>query len=181
MKKKRQPMTYGEYCTLLSHGVIKNHKEIIEAAEKPWKLCGRFMPDSLDMMRMGTLVEVMSGKDDVMKAMTSIYNVTRGELSEERADVVIGAMKWTESQMSRIADLFSRLERELTADEIMAGAEQMKGDIFNTIDWYALRMGISNHDEVLRVPWVTIWRCAKDDRDRDEYKLRLHNIQNQKR
>lgn len=175
-KLKSIPMKYREYCLLYNFGAISNHADVIERAKKPEKMCGRYLPDDLNSMTMGTLVEVLNSKDEV-KMLVSIYNLTTSEIQDERADIVIGAIKWTNEQLQSICGLFKQLERDFTADEIMAGAEQMKGDIFSTIDWYARRMCITDHDDVLKTQWIKIWRCAKDDRDRDEYRQRLNNIQ----
>jgi len=180
-KLKSVPMTYGQYCLLYSFGAISNHAEVIERARKPEKLCGRYLPDDLDSMTMGTLAEVLNGKDEI-KMLISIYNLTTSEIQDERADIVIGAIKWTSEQHESITRLFKQLERDFTVDEIMAGAEQMKGDIFSTINWFVkISNGRYSHDEALRVPWIIIWRCAKDEQEEREYKQRLSNIINQKK
>jgi hypothetical protein len=130
---------------------------------------------------MGTLAEVMKVTEDT-KLLTTIYNVTTSELMTEWALDVIGTLRWTAEELKRITDMFSQLERELTADEIMAGAKQLKGDIFNTIDWFQLHCnGNLSHNEVLKVPWIVVWRCASDVKEKEEYRQRLHNIQNQRR
>ena len=179
-KLKSVPMTYGQYCLLYSFGAISNHAEVIERARKPEKLCRRYLPDDLNSMTMGTLVEVLNSKDEV-KMLNSIYNLTTNEIQDERADIVIGAIKWTDEQLQSITGLFKQLERDFTADEIMAGAEQMKGDIFSTINWFVkISNGRYSHDEALRVPWIIIWRCAKDERDEREYRERLKSIQNRR-
>jgi hypothetical protein len=132
-------------------------------------------------MTMGTLAEVMKVAEDT-KLLTTIYNVTTSELMTEWAQDVIGTLRWTADELSRIGNLFSQLERELTADEIMAGAEQMKGDIFTTVNWYMRYCnGRYSQDEVLKVPWIIVWRCARDYQQTEEYRQRLHNIQNQRR
>lgn len=183
MKKRirQRLMTFGEYCTLYANGAIANHAELMASAPKPQRLCGRYLPKSLDNMTMGTLAEVMNVKEDT-KLLTTIYNVTTSELMTEWAIDVLGTLRWTAEELKRITDLFSQLERELTADEIMAGAEQLKGDIFNTIDWFQDHCnGNLSHNEVLKVPWIVVWRCASDVKEKEEYKQRLHNIQNQRR
>lgn len=183
MKKRirQRLMTFGEYCTLYANGAIANHAELMMSAPKPQRLCGRYLPKSLDNMTMGTLAEVMNVKEDT-KLLTTIYNVTTSELMTEWAIDVIGTLRWTAEELKRITDLFSQLERELTADEIMAGAEQMKGDIFTTADWFfRYSNGKYTHDEVMRVPWIIVWRCARDSQQREEYRQRLHNIQNKRR
>lgn len=178
---KQRQMTFGEYCTLYANGAVKNHAEIMATAPKPRILCGRYLPDSLDTMTMGTLAEVMNIKEEI-KLLTTIYNVTASELRTEWAQDVIGTLRWTADELKRITELFSQLERELTADEIMAGAEQMKGDIFTTMDWFMrYSNGRYSHDEVTKVPWIIVWRCARDYQQAEEYRQRLHNIQNQRR
>lgn len=176
-KARKHRMTFGEYCLLYKHNAISNHEEQTKQP-KPMKLCGRWMPSSLNSVAIGQIVEVLNLKDDI-KVLTTLYNVTTGELQDERAEIVIGAINWTAEQLKSIGYMFSALERDLTAEEIMAGAENMKGDIFTTIDWYARRMGYQHHDDVLKVSWITIWRCCKDDRESGEYRQRLQQIHNQ--
>lgn len=160
---KSIPMTYGQYCLLYDVGAITNHKYIVKHSEKPRRLCGRYMPDSLTYLRMGTFVEVMQCKDEI-KLLTTIYNVTESELKSEWAQNVIGAIKWTIEQMESITESFSQLESDTKTDK--------QGNIFSAIDWYALRMGITNHDDVLKVPCLIIWQCAKEDQERRAKQLK---------
>ena len=176
---KSIPMTYGEYCMLYSVGAITNHKEMVEKSPKPTRLCGRYMPKDLNNMTMGTLVEVMGTTDEV-KLLTAIYNVTERELSGEWAQNVIGAIRWTSEQMNVITDLFKSLEKDFTAEEVAAGLDKKKPDIFATIDWYAKRMGITDHDRVLKTPWIIIWKCALLDKEMREEQQRLNDIRNRK-
>lgn len=179
--RKARPLmlTYADYCLLYSIGAVKNHDELLAGLPKPRQMFGRYLPDDLNSMKMGTLVEIMECRDE-MKLLCTIYNVTRSEIMTSEARSVIGLIRWTSEQIKSITALFGALEREYTAEELMAGAETMKGDIFTTIDWYARRMGITNHDDVLRVPWITIWRCARDDGQKEEYKHRLNQIHNRR-
>lgn len=159
---KSIPMTYGQYSLLYSFGAIQNHDYIVEHSEKPRRLCGRYMPDDLTHLRMGTFVEMMQCKDEI-KLLTTIYNVTESELQCEWAQNVVGAIKWTIEQLESITELFSQLDGDAESDK--------QGSIFSTIDWYALRMGITEHDKVLKVPCLIIWQCAKEDAEK--YKKQL--------
>lgn len=163
---KSIPMTYGQYSLLYSVGAITNHDYIVEHSEKPKRLCGRYMPSTLTHIRMGTFVEVMQCKEEI-KLLTTIYNVTESELRTEWAQNVIGAIKWTIEQLESITASFSQLESDTETNK--------QGNIFSTIDWYALRMGITNHDDVLKVPCLIIWQCAKEDQER-----RAKQLKNQK-
>jgi hypothetical protein len=124
------------------------------------------MPSDLMHLRMGTLTEVMMCKNEI-KMLTTIYNVTERELQTEWAQNVIGAIKWTIEQLESITESFSQLESDTETDK--------QGNIFSTIDWYAQRMGITNHDDVLKVPCLIIWQCAKEDQER-----RAKQLKNQK-
>lgn len=160
---KSIPMTYGQYCLLYSVGAITNHDYIVEHSVKPKLLCGRYMPSDLTHLRMGTFVEVMQCKDEI-KLLTTIYNVTQSELQTEWAQNVIGAIKWTIEQLESITESFSQLESDTENDK--------QGNIFSTIDWYAQRMGITNHDDVLKVPCLIIWQCAKEDQEKRKKQLK---------
>lgn len=160
---KSIPMTYGQYSPLYSVGAITNHDYIVEHSEKPRRLCGRYMPSTLTYLRMGAFVEVMQCKDEI-KLLKTIYNVTESELQNEWAQNVIGAIKWTIEQLESITASFSQLESDTETEK--------KGNIFSTIDWYAQRMGITNHDDVLKVPCLIIWQCAKEDQERRAKQLK---------
>lgn len=163
---KSIPMTYGQYSLLYSVGAITNHDYIVKHSEKPRRLCGRYMPSTLTHIRMGTFVEVMQCKDEI-KLLKTIYNVTESELQNEWAQNVIGAIKWTIEQLESITESFSQLEDGTKTDK--------QGNIFSAIDWYAQRMGITNHDDVLKVPCLIIWQCAKEDQERRAKKLKQQN------
>ncbi len=160
---KSIPMTYGQYCLLYSVGATTNHDYIVEHSEKPKRLCGRYLPEDLSNLRMGKFIELMNCKDEI-KLLTTVYNVTESELQSEWAQNVVGAIKWTIGQLESITGLFSQLEDDI--------ATEKRGNVFSTIDWYALRMGITNHDEVLKVPCITIWRCALEDQEKRKEQLK---------
>lgn len=160
---KSIPMTFGQYILLYSVGAITNHDYIVEHSEKPRRLCGRYIPSDLMHLRMGTLTEVMMCKEEI-KMLTTIYNVTESELQAEWAQNVIGAIKWTIEQLESITASFSQLESGIETEK--------KGDIFETIDWYALRMGITNHDDVWKVPCLVVWKCAEKDQEKWKKQLK---------
>ena len=46
------------------------------------------------------------------------------------------------------------------------------------IDWYALRMGITDHEEVMRVPWMRVYQCLSMDNQKQEFEKRLSEVYN---
>ena len=53
----------------------------------------------------------------------------------------------------------------------------MRFGLFGMLDWYAVRMGISDHDQVLKVPWLRIYKCMDMDNKRRAYEKRLQKVQ----
>ena len=39
-------------------------------------------------------------------------------------------------------------------------------------------MGITDHDEALRTPWIRVWQCRKNDIEEGEYRRRLQQAEN---
>lgn len=87
---------------------------------------------------------------------------------------MLGLRNMVVAEQDRIAGLFSSLSREHEAAEIMAGIEQLNFGMFGLADWYARRMGITDHDEAFATPWLRIWQCRKNDLEEAEYQKRLH-------
>ena len=168
-----KPMTFADYVMLTHYNAISNADEI-SRLPKPKKFCGRWMPDNLKWMPMGLLIDVMKDRD-VIKMLMKIYNVTQSEIERESATIVVPVINWTIEQLNMIGNVFKSLDKPLTAEEIMAGldSDELKGDDFSAVDWYAQRMGITNHNDAMKVSWVTYYGCAKEDARMAEMKLRL--------
>lgn len=90
---------------------------------------------------------------------------------------MLGLRNMVVAEQDRIAGLFASLSREHEAAEIMAGIEQLNFGMFGLADWYARRMGITDHDEAFATPWLRIWQCRKNDLEEAEYQKRLHKAQ----
>jgi hypothetical protein len=57
-----------------------------------------------------------------------------------------------------------------------AGIDRLNFGVFGLIDWYARRMGITDHDEVLKVPVLRVYQCLKMDKEQQEYENRLAKV-----
>lgn len=174
-------MTFAEYVMLTHYNAVSNADELYRQP-KPDRFCGRRMPEDLKWMPMGLLIEVMKDKD-VIKMLTKIYNVTQSEIESECATIVVAVINWTIGQLNAINDAFKSLDKPLTAEEIMAGldSEELRGDDFSAVDWYAQRRGIG-HNEAMREPWTLYYGCAREDARKAEIKRRLNeaNSRNQR-
>ena len=78
--------------------------------------------------------------------------------------------------MQRINALFDSVKGKPTKEEEKAGIDKLKFGVFGLIDWYALRMGITDHEEVTKVPWGRGYKCLEMDNKRHEFDKRLAKI-----
>lgn len=160
----------------LSEGVIEDLLEV----SPPAVFRGKSTPESLDHLTLEELCHLQDGAANnrlIYAAMEVLHGATEEETDKMPALAVVGIRNMVASELDRIAGLFSLLHREFTAPEILAGAEQLNFGMFGLADWYARRMGITNHDEAFRTPWLRIYQCRKNDLEMEEYKARLQEHQ----
>lgn len=148
--------------------------------ECPATFLGKEAPQSLNHLTLEGLCRLQDarGLAGVFEAIGAVlYDLTPAQVRKLPAVPMFGLGNMVARELQRIADLFALLHRELTAAEIMAGAEKLNFGIFGLADWYARRMGITNHDDVFRTPWTRIYQCKLNDHRMEEYTEKLHRIQ----
>ena len=111
------------------------------------------------------------------------YNTTRillGMSEQETARAlaveVVSFVGWVIGQINRINRLFDKAKGHPTQKEVRAGIEQLKFGMFGLIDWYAKRMGIQNHDDVMGVSWMRVYKCLDMDTKTNEFNRRMAQI-----
>jgi len=84
-------------------------------------------------------------------------------------------------ELERITKLFKDIEYKPSADEEKAGIKNLSHGFFGTIDWYARRMGISNHDDVVELNWTRIYQCLKIDSDNNRFEKKYRQVVSQQK
>ena len=146
----------------------------------PARIEGRTAPQDLNDITLGQLIqlEAIAAEKGVFAAIAEVL-LDKDEAWAMRAPAMemLGLRNMVVAEQDRIAALFASLTRDHTAAEIMAGIENLNFGMFGLADWYARRMGISDHDEAFNTPWLRIWQCRKNDIEESEYRERLQKIQ----
>lgn len=146
----------------------------------PAQIGGRSTPQDLNDITLGQLIqlEAIAAEKGVFVAIAEVL-LDKDEAWAMKAPAMemLGLRNMVVAEQDRIAALFASLTRDHTAAEIMAGIENLNFGMFGLADWYARRMGISDHDEAFNTPWLRIWQCRKNDIEESEYKERLQKIQ----
>lgn len=177
--KRTRIKTVGDFLKWEPYMSERYLAEIL-SVECPATFCGKEAPQSLDTITLEGLCRLQDAKGlaGIFDAIGVVfYNLTPEQTRKLPAVPMFGLGNMVVKELERIAGLFALLHREPTAQELMAGAEKLNFGIFGLADWYARRMGITNHDEVFRTSWTRIYQCKLNDLQLDEYHERLHTIQ----
>ena len=136
-------------------------------------------PQDLNDLTLGQLIQLESiGAEKGVFAAIAVVLLDKSEdwAAKAPAMKMLGLRNMVVKEQDRIAGLFRSLARDPEPAEIMAGIEGLNFGMFGLADWYARRMGISDHDDAFDTPWLRIWQCRKNDIEEAEYQKRLQNI-----
>lgn len=150
--------------------------------ERPNYLCGREVPKDLSHITMGMLMRLqhIDKAQAYEQAPMIVMDISLDELDKEPCEDVIGFSNFVAKELAKIADLFASCKTELTPEQEQAGFGQLNFGMFGILDWYCKRMGITDHSEVEKVPWVRIYKCMDMDAQTRRCEQRLNEIQRNK-
>jgi len=136
-------------------------------------------PENLNQLTIGQLIDLSSLGDtneSLYSIVTTILGMKREDIDKARAADVVRFVGWVSGEVKKINKIFESTNVKPTALEKKAGVEQLKFGLFGMLDWYAVRMGISDHDQVLKTPWLRIYKCLDIDNKRTQYEKRLQKL-----
>ena len=153
----------------------------MEMMTRPLYVAGKQTPESLNEITLGQMVELSqlkSGREMFYKVCWELLKIDVAQVDSARAVDVVRFVGWVLRRVKEINRLFEKTKGNPTAEEIRAGINKMNFGVFGMIDWYARRMGITDHEEVMSVPWVRVYKCLDMDSQTNEYHKRLTKIRN---
>lgn len=164
---------------LIAEYVTKDSTEYLLEAKKPLYLGGKACPKDLGGLTFGQLVklqDIRSIEEMLILPATTVMEIPLPRLLSEPVDKVTGFSMWCAKEVEKIAGLFALASSKPAPEEIQAGINRLKFGTFGLIDWFAIRMGIQDHEDVMDIPWVRIYRCLDMDSQKLEYEKRLRKI-----
>lgn len=147
--------------------------------QRPSFVYGRRVPDDLYKLNMGELLALQAIKtemDAILVPCRVILGLEEREVMRAEADEVFGFVKWVAEEVAKINKLFERTRVPPTREEKQAGVEQLNFGAFGILDWYARRMGITDHEAVEYVPWMRVYKCLDMDAQQSMYERRLRDV-----
>lgn len=138
-------------------------------------------PKDLYGLTFGQLIEAQTlAKDNNVEDLCCLLlGINRKQYNNSPAGEMMAFAYWVARELENIAKMFAKLSVKPTAEQMKAGCEKLQFGLFGTLDWYCLRMGITNHDDAESTKWVRIYQCMKNDKQRAEYEQNLRKIYEQ--
>lgn len=135
-------------------------------------------PPNFDALTFGQLIELSRAQtNDVFYDVCRIVlGMERDEVDNARAVDVVSFVGWSAEQVNGINARFAKLSHKPSELERKAGIERLKFGLFGLMDSYARRMHISNHDGVLAVPWLRVYRCLDMDNKTEQFNERYQKV-----
>lgn len=177
-RNNRTNMCFREWLTIATHSTMTTAIDIKRFSRPKW-VGGVKTPENLNLITMGALIAITHAKtaqDAFYLPCQYILGMTQEQVNKALAVDVVSFAGWCAAQMDFINDMFKQLHRDYTPEERQAGAENLRFGVFGLVDWFAVRMGIHDHEEVERMPWIRIYECMKIDMEREAYQRRLQKI-----
>jgi hypothetical protein len=151
---------------------------IPEKMERPAYVGDKKCPENLNELTIGQLIELgqVDGADTDYRIAEIVLGYDKPTTDKCRAVEVVPFLSWVGSEVKKINRLFETISHKPTAKERQAGVDKLQFGLFGMLDWFAKRMGITNHDDVLGVPWLRIYKCMDMDNQTQQYQQRLNDI-----
>ncbi len=189
MKKEedKDPCTYGKFLELFPLCTKEKQEELLERLRKqpcPQSICGKHVPDSLNMLTYGKLDDMQtaaSSQQPIEETCKVLLEVDSKLLLNEDVNDVFGFSNFVTKEINRINKIFSSIKPSYSQEERAAGIESLNFGAFGVLDWYAQRMHIANQNEVRNISWLRIFQCMKNDNEKNEFERRLYQIYSKKK
>lgn len=151
----------------------------METMTRPEEVGGVSTPENLESMTIGQMLDLSrltDGRQMFYKVCEILLGLDVKQTANARAVDVVRFVGWVLGRVKEINGLFEKTKGNPSPEEVRAGVLRLHFGVFGMIDWYAQRMGITDHEAVMSVPWIRIYRCLDMDNKTNEYQKRLAKI-----
>ena len=153
----------------------------LEKYGRPAFVAGKETPENLNGLTMGQLIELSTmedSNDSFYSVCKIVMGLSREQVDEARAVDVVRLVGWVTAEVEKINKLFKGSQAKPTKEEEQAGIMLLQFGLFGMVDWYARRMGIQDHDQVMAVPWLRVWKCLDMDNKTNQFNRKLQEVIN---
>lgn len=172
-------MRLKDFLIVSNYAIDNGFQEALQQANRPLKVGGVETPSTLNDLSLGELMQlqgISSEREMILVPCKVLLGLDERKVMNSDAHDVLAFVFWTAREVERINKLFASTNIPPTPEEKQAGADKMNFGMFGIIDYYAQRMGITDHEAVEHVPWVRVYKCLDMDAQRARMERRLRKI-----
>ena len=176
--KQNVNMKLKEWLVLAMHGRFAEEVDV-KNLTRPNMVGQNVVPEDLNGLTFGQLLalaEAQSERDIFLIPCRVLFGMKEKDILNCRAVDVVRFSSWVAREVKRIGMLFDKCHNEPRPQEVKAGIHRLNFGIFGVVDWYARRMGVTDHEDVERVPWVRVYKCMQMDAETEAFNRRLNEI-----
>lgn len=151
----------------------------LETLSRPSMVGKHVVPEDLSGMTLGQMLDLQeckNGEDIFYRTCEVLLGMSRKEVDDAKAVEVVCFTGWVAGRIIWINSLFEGIKLSPTNEQVKAGIMKLNFGVFGMIDWYAKRMGITDHDDVLGVTWMRIYKCMEIDNKSEAFNRRLQKV-----
>lgn len=160
--------------------MAESQRSACASVPRPAKVLGIPVPSTIDGLTFEQLAQLWSirNADDLLTVGAMVVLGVEDKRKVLRSDIIpaVGFANWLASELQRVTQLWNDIPATHTPEEIAAGCNSLRFGVFGIADWYARRMGITDHDDAMRTPWVRVYQCMRNDAEVARYERRLNEI-----
>lgn len=183
--KEQQPAKFGDVYAVEAFLAPFAREEVKACRIKPGEVViyKSLCPENLNSLTIGEIMDLSEMVGDSLhlfrecaKKVLHLKDVDDAVIMAIPAPKVYGFINFVRHELERVKGLFDSIKSEPTAEEEEAGISQLNFGLFGLLDTYALRMGITSHDEAAKTPWLNVFAALRIDNQTREYRKRLNEI-----
>ena len=136
--------------------------------------------DELNFGQLCQLQGMKTSEDMFIQSFWILLKLKEDDLMKKQAIDCLRFVIHLKEGLERICKLFGAIHHQPTQEEIHAGIGKLDHGFFGTADWYARRMGITDHEQVFQTNWMRIYQTMKIDHDNNEFEKKYRKVIEQK-
>ena len=172
-------MRLKDFLIVSNYAIDDGFQEKLHNAKRPVKVGRVVTPSTLNDLTMGELMQlqgISSEREMILVPCRVLLGLDERKVMRSEAYDVLAFVFWAAREVERINKLFASTNVPPTPEEKQADADKRNFGMFGRIDYYAQRMGITDHEAVEYVPWVRVYKCLDMDAQRIRMDRRLRKV-----
>lgn len=137
----------------------------------------KFDYNQLTFGQLCALQGMKTGGDVLTKAPFIILEGTEKKFFKQPVLSALSFISNMNKELERISNAFKSIEYKPSKEEIKAGIKEVNNSMHNIADWYAIRMGIQDVNEVYNIKWTIIWSAMRIENQNAELRRKMFQQQ----